>query len=76
MMSDVMLRISMADLLDLFAQLPSDQKRLVRQRIDEDWATRFGQALDAIHAEIPAGIPDDEAEADIEQAIRDVRSDR
>ena len=73
-MADLMLRISLDDLLDLIAQLPSEQKRLVRQRLDEDWSARFGQALDAIHADMTTHVSDNELEAEIEQAIREVRS--
>lgn len=75
-MVDLLLRVNFDDLLDLIKQLPPDQKRIIRQEIDADWSTRFEQALNAIHTDIPPGIPDEEAEADIEQAIREVRSGR
>lgn len=72
-MIDMKLRISFDDLLKLLNQLDPEQKRQVRERLDEDWATRFGQALDEIHADISNTVSPDEAEDDIERAIREVR---
>lgn len=75
-MTDLMLEVDLDDLFALIAQLSPEQKRAVRERLDEDWSARFGQALDAIHSRIPADIREDEANADIEQAIREVRAGR
>ncbi|MBN1203101.1 MAG: hypothetical protein JXJ20_14725 [Anaerolineae bacterium] len=73
-MSDLMLKIDLDDLFELIKQLSPEQRRLVRQRLDLDWSTRFAQALDAIQADIPPAITDDEAAAAIEQAVREVRT--
>jgi hypothetical protein len=73
-MTNLLLRITFEDLLDLIRQLPPDQKRIVRQQIDADWSTRFGAALDAIQADIPPGISDDETQDDIDRAIGEVRA--
>lgn len=72
-MIDMRLSVSLDDLLRAINQLDPEQKRMVRQQLDDDWAVRFGQAIDAIRADIPSGISADEVEADIEQAIREVR---
>ena len=67
--------INLDELLKMIDELPPEQKRAVRQHLDEDWSARFRQALDAIHADMPAGIPDDEVDADVEAAIRESRRD-
>jgi hypothetical protein len=66
--------IKFDDLLKVVDTLSPEQKRLLRQRIDETWSTRFGKALDDLQADLPTGLSEDEIQADIEAAIRDVRS--
>jgi hypothetical protein len=73
-MSTVMLPIRFEDLLELVTRLSPEQKQMLRQRMDADWSARFGQALDAIHAEIPPDVSEEDAQADIEEAIRQVRT--
>jgi hypothetical protein len=75
-LSTVMLPIKFEDLLELVTRLSPEQKRMLRQRMDEDWSARFGKALDAIHAEIPPDISEEEAQTDIEEAIHQVRADK
>jgi hypothetical protein len=63
------------DLLKVIEQLPSDQKQIIRQRLDEEWSARFSAALAAIHADLPIGISDEELNADIQAAIDETRRD-
>ncbi len=63
------------DMLKMLLNLPPEQKRIIRQRLDEDWAARFGNALDAIHDDLPDGLSDEEIQADIEAAIEQSRRD-
>lgn len=66
--------IKFDDLLKVVDTLSPEQKQLLRQHIDGSWASRFGKALDNIRANIPADLSDEEIQADIEAAIRDVRA--
>jgi hypothetical protein len=61
------------DLLKAVDKLTADQKRVLKQRLDEDWAARLGSALADIHADMPAGISEAEIEADVEAAIDETR---
>lgn len=61
------------DMLKMLLDLPPEQKRIIRERLDEDWAARFGNALDRIHDDIPSGLSDEETQADVEAAIEESR---
>ena len=67
--------VSLDELLKIIDQLPPEQKRAVRQYLDDDWSARFQQALGAIHADMPTTLPEDEIAADIEAAIQESRQD-
>jgi len=67
--------IKFDDLLKAVDSLTPEQKQLLRQHIDEtDWASRFSKALTGLQADVPTGIPEEEVQTDIEEAIRQVRS--
>ena len=55
--------------------LSPEQRRTVRQHLDEDWSARFRQVLEAIHADMPTDILEDEIAADVEAAIHESRQD-
>ena len=67
--------IKFDDLLKVVDSLTPEQKQILRQRIDEvGWSKRLGNALDDIRADIPIDLSEEEIQADIESAIREVRS--
>ena len=63
------------DLLRVIDQLSAEQKRIIRQRLDEEWSARFGDALDSLHADMPTDISDVEVQSDIVADIDEVRRD-
>ena len=63
------------DMLKMLLNLPPEQKRIIRQRLDEDWAARFGNALNAIQDDVPSKLSDEEIQADVEAAIKQSRRD-
>jgi len=63
------------DLLKVIEHLPAEQKRIIRERLDAEWAARFGDALASLYADIPRDIPEAEREADIETAVAKTRRD-
>ena len=64
------------DLLRVIDELPAEQKRIIRQRLDEEWSARFGDALESLHADIHTTyVSDAEVEDDIVTAINEVRRD-
>ena len=69
-----MLNIKFDDLLKVVDSLSPEQKRLLREHLNENWSDRFGKALTDLQADVPTGIPEEEVQADIEEAIRQVRS--
>ena len=70
-----MATVSFDELLQIIDQLPPEQKRAVRQRLDDDWSARLQQALAAIHADMPTNVPENEIAADIAAAIQESRRD-
>jgi hypothetical protein len=68
--------VNFDDLLELIDQLSSQQKQIIRQRIDEDWSRRFRAALDDIHQDMPTHISEEEVERDIEAAIEETRREQ
>ncbi len=67
------MEVTFDDLLKIVDDLSPEQKRVLRQHLDEDWAARFGAALAAVHADMPAGLSDQEVQRDVDAAIDDVR---
>lgn len=61
-------------LLESVDRLTPDQKDVLRRKLDGEWASEFRAAVNAIRADIPTNISDEEIQADIEQAIEEVRS--
>lgn len=60
-------------ILNSVDRLSSEQRKILRAKLNETWATQFGNAVDSIRSRIPAGITDEEMQDDIERAIREVR---
>jgi hypothetical protein len=69
----VLPKVEFETLLDVVEQLSPEQKHILRQRLDDDWASRFRQVVTAIRADIPADLSEEEINADIEAAIAEVR---
>jgi hypothetical protein len=67
------MEVTFDNLLKMVDDLSPEQKRILRQHLDEDWSARFGATLAVIHANMPAGISQEEIERDVEDAVEDVR---
>jgi hypothetical protein len=63
-------------LLESVDKLTSEQRRRLRRKLDESWPERFGQVLDSIESRLPKDISEEEIQADIEAAIREVRESK
>ena len=66
--------VKFEDLLKVVDMLSPEQKRILRQHVEENWATRLDQSLSDIHADMPTNIAETELQADIEAAIASVRA--
>ena len=69
----VSIRVDFDDLLDVIDQLSPEQKRILRQHLDEDWARRFGEALADVRADMPIDICAEELDVDVQAAIVETR---
>jgi len=69
----VLPNVEFENLLNVVEQLSVEQRAILRQLLDDDWASRFRQAVAAIRADIPAALSEEEINADIEAAIAEVR---
>jgi|GEM_PF-2600573 len=72
----VLPNVEFENLLNVVEQLSVEQRAILRQLLDDDWASRFRQAVAAIRADIPAALSEEEINADIEAAIAEVRGEQ
>ncbi|GIK65247.1 MAG: hypothetical protein BroJett018_30410 [Chloroflexota bacterium] len=66
--------IEFEQILESVDKLTSEQKEILRRKLDGEWASEFRAAINAIRADMPADISEEEIQADIERAIEEVRS--
>lgn len=63
-------------LLESVDKLTSEQRRRLRRKLDDSWASEFREVLESIKKDMPTGISEEELQADIEAAIREVRDSK
>lgn len=61
---------------ELVTKLQPQEQQIIRRRLNETWAKSFGRVLDSIEARLPRNISEEEIQADIEAAIREVRESK
>lgn len=54
--------------------LSDEQKAILRHKLNDEWSRDFGRVVGEIRASVPADISEEEVMADIEEAIREVRT--
>lgn len=69
-------KLEFDNLLSVIPRLSPEQTRVMRQQLEDYWREQFSEAVDSIRSRVSSDISEDEIEADIKEAIREVRAQK